>query len=545
MTQGMFCFQCEQTAGGTGCTRYGVCGKDPEVAALQDLLIHQLKGIGYHGARILEQGEIDDEIHDFVHEALFHTLTNVDFDPERLEVMLNRAAEIKDDLRERAPGACCGVPNAVQYRLPASREEMVADALGVGVQAGDLPEDLRSLREILVYGLKGIAAYAHHARVLGHTDREVDEFMYRALDSTLGEFSAEDMLEMVLEAGRINLRCMELLDRANTDRFGHPEPTEALITKKKGPFIVVSGHDLADLEEILEQTEGTGVNVYTHGEMLPALAYPELKKYDHLVGNFGGAWYAQTREFDGIPGCIVMTTNCLQKPKPSYQDRIFTTGPVAWPRVTHIEEEEGRKDFGPVIDRALELAGWSEDEDEKRITIGFAHGTVLAHADTVVEAVKEGDISHFFLVGGCDGAKGGRSYFTEFAEMVPTDCIILTLGCGKYRFNDRDFGEIGGLPRLMDLGQCNDAFSAVKIALALADAFDCDVNELPLSLVLSWYEQKAVSILLSLLHLGVKGIKLGPSLPAFVSPGVLEVLVDNFDISPISDPASDLEAILG
>ncbi len=543
----MFCYQCEQTAGGKGCTRMGVCGKDPEVAALQDLLIYQLKGIGFYGQRILsEGGNIDDSVHSFVAQSLFYTLTNVNFDADRFVRMIDRSAQLKRELAERSRSVSSNIPAAAGYQPPAEKDRMIDEGRELGVLSDDLPEDILSLRELVLYGLKGLAAYAHHAEVLGYTDRSLNEFFYRALDFTLGDdHSVAAYVDMALEVGRQNLRCMELLDRANTDRFGNPEPTEVLVTRKKGPFIVVSGHDLYDLTTILEQTEGTGINVYTHGELLPANAYPELKRYNHLIGNYGGAWQDQQKEFDEIPGCVVMTTNCIQKPRESYSDRIFTTGPAGWPEVSHISGEGSDKDFSEVIARARELGGWSEDEKEKRITIGFGHNAVLAEADRIVEAVQEGKISHFFLIGGCDGARGRRSYYEELADTVPGDAIILTLACGKYRFNKKDFGTVAGLPRLLDVGQCNDAHSAIRVASALAEAFDCDVNELPLSLVLSWYEQKAVSILLSLFALDIRGIRLGPTLPAFVSPGVLDALVENFDVQPTTTPEEDLEALLG
>ncbi len=544
----MFCYQCEQTARGEGCTRMGVCGKDPEVSALQDLLIHHLKGIGFYAQRALEQGlDIGERPGRFVAEGLFSTITNVDFDPGRFEDLLREAAEVKGHLRGMMQADSCGVPAAAGDCLPGSLQEMVAEGRAVVTSAeNEVPEDIQSLRATLLFGLKGMAAYAHHARILGYTHAEVDAFFYQGLAATVCDHKMqEDLIGLLMELGRVNLVCMETLDRANTESFGHPEPTQAQVSVKKGPFIVVSGHDLRDLKDLLEQAEGTGVNVYTHGEMLPALAYPELKKHEHLVGNYGGAWQDQQKDFDGIPGCILMTTNCIQKPRDSYRDRIFTTGLVGWPDLQHIPEEDGRKDFSPIIEKALELGGWTEDEALREITIGFGREATLRHAGAIVDAVKSGDIRHFFLIGGCDGARPGRNYYTDFAEKVPQDTVILTLACGKYRFNHLDFGTIKGLPRLLDVGQCNDAYSAIKIASALAEAFDCDVNELPLSMILSWYEQKAVCILLSLFSLGVKGIRLGPTLPAFVSPGVLQVLVDNFDIAPTTDAETDLKAILG
>lgn len=545
--QKMFCYQCEQTVGGKGCTRVGVCGKNDQVAALQDLLIYQLKGIGYFGSKVLESGRtIDMDTHKFVVDAAFATLTNVDFDPSRFQALLQQSANVKTLLHELA-GTLEGLPEAARYQLPQDESQRVVDASKVGVISDtDLDEDVRSLRETIMYGLKGMAAYAHHAYLLGQTDEKVFNFFYKALAALIdNKLDVDALFDLTMQVGTTNIRCMELLDAANTGNYGNPEPTQALISKKKGPFIVVSGHDLKDLKHLLEQTEGTGVNVYTHGEMLPTLAYPELKKHDHLVGNYGGAWQDQQKEFAHLPGAVLMTTNCIQRPLDSYKDRIFTTGLVGWPEIEHIETVNGKKDFSPVIEKALSLGGWAEDEEEKHILIGFGHAATLSYADKIISAVKNGAVKHFFLVGGCDGAKPGRNYYTEFAEKTPDDTIIMTLACGKYRFNKTDFGTIGELPRLLDVGQCNDAFSAVKIALALADAFDCDINELPLSLVLSWYEQKAVVILLSLLSLGVKDIYLGPTLPAFITPNILDVLVKKFNITPTSTVEADLKAMLG
>lgn len=543
----MFCYQCEQTAGGKACTKVGVCGKSPEVANLQDLLIHQLKGIGFYGTILLERGEVIGEAVDkFMADAAFATLTNVNFDEERFVEFLKQSEEYKVELANRV-GEVSNAPAGATYKLAQTKEAMLEDAVKVGIMAEpNLNEDLRSLRELLVYGLKGMAAYAHHARVLGKKDEEVDKGFYRYFAMTADDsLTVEDMVGNVLAFGQTNLRCMELLDGANTGTYGAQEPTYVNVNVKKGPFIIVSGHDLKDMEEILKQTEGKGINVYTHGELITANAYPELKKYPHLVGNYGSAWQNQQKEFDGLQGCIVMTTNCLQAPKASYADRIYSTSLVGFDGMKHIETVDGKKDFTPVIEQALALGGFTEDEEEKKILIGFGRHATLSHADKIIEAVKTGAVKHFFLIGGCDGAKPGRNYFTELAEKTPEDTVILTLACGKYRFNKLDFGTIGELPRLLDVGQCNDAFSAVKIALALAEAFECGVNDLPLSLVLSWYEQKAVCILLSLLSLGIKNIKLGPSLPAFISPNVLDVLVENFNIAPIKTAEEDLKEILG
>jgi hydroxylamine reductase len=546
MDNAMFCYQCEQTIGGKGCTRAGNCGKDAEVAALQDLLIHELKGIGFYGQKLIEKGQkVDDEIFKFIMDAAFSTLTNVNFDPERFVEYLKQGEKIKNKLRELVGNIQGRIPEAAEYKLPATKEEMLIDAEKVGVMANqDLDADIRSLREMLIYGMKGMAAYAHHAHVLGKQDETVNNFFYKGFAAVTDEsLTVDDLFNIVMEFGQVNLKCMELLDDANTGAYGNPVPTEVLITSKKGPFIIVSGHDLKDLKELLEQTEGKGINIYTHGEMLPAHGYPEFKKYKHLVGNFGGAWQDQQKEFDKIPGCILMTTNCLQKPRESYKDRIFTTSIVGWPDVAHINEVNGKKDFTLIINKALELGGWAEDEPERKIMVGFAHDAVLSEAGNIVDAVIQGAIKHFFLIGGCDGARPGRNYYTQFAEKTPKDTIILTLACGKYRFNKKDFGMIGDLPRLLDVGQCNDSYSAIKIALGLADALNCEVNELPLSIILSWYEQKAVGILITLLSLGIKNIYLGPSLPAFISPNVLQVLIDKFDIKPISTPDEDLQVI--
>jgi len=553
----MFCYQCEQTAQGTGCTAHGVCGKDPETAAMQDLLVHAAKDIAWHAHRARQLGARDRRVDAFIPSALFATVTNVDFDPERLRQHVAEAAE----LRDAAIALYEGVARQAGQE-PETRESPVTwwqdtDDLDGQIRKGEAVsiqnridaygETVAGLQELTLYGLKGAAAYTDHAHVLGREDEDLYASFHEALAGLAEDPTDVDGLtERALGAGAINLRAMELLDAANTGSFGHPEPTQARVTPVAGKAICVSGHDLKDLGDLLAQTGGTGVNVYTHGEMLPCLAYPQLKKYDHLVGNYGGAWQDQRQEFDAFPGAILMTTNCIQKPKDSYKDRIFTTGLVAWPGVRHIAADaDGRKDFTPVIEAARAAPGFAEDAEEKRIPCGFGHNAVLGAADQIVEAVKAGTIRHFFLIGGCDGAKPGRNYYTELAQQVPDDCVILTLGCGKFRFNKLDFGQIGPFPRLLDVGQCNDAYSAVRIAQALADAFGCGINELPLSLVLSWYEQKAVAILLTLLHLGVKDMRLGPSLPAFVAPEVLDVLVKQFGLTPISTPAEDLGAILG
>ncbi|MFC2081627.1 hydroxylamine reductase [Candidatus Bipolaricaulota bacterium] len=546
----MFCYQCEQTKDGQGCTAYGICGKDPTSAALQDLLIHATKGISMYAHRARQHGASDPEIDRFVIEALFTTVTNVNFDPERLEGLVGRALEIRDRSRvlyeaaAKRAGQVAEILTGAARWMPATGLDALLEeqkSLAIDVRRERLGEDVAGLQELLTYGLKGAAAYADHALVLGQQDESVWAFFHEALDFLAADPTDVDALVgMCLRCGEVNLRVMELLDAANTGAYGAPEPTAVRIEPVAGKAILVSGHDLKDLEELLKQTEGRGINVYTHGEMLPAHGYPGLKKYGHLVGNYGGAWQDQQREFDAFPGAILMTTNCIQKPAGSYVGRIFTTGLVAWPGVTHITDG----DFAPVIHAALQADGFATDGADKTILVGFARDAVLGVADKVIDAVKAGAIRHFFLIGGCDGAKPGRNYFTELAQAVPDDCVILTLACGKYRFNKLEFGDIGGIPRLLDIGQCNDAYSAVQIAVALAKAFDTDVNSLPLSLVLSWYEQKAVVILLSLLHLGLKGIRIGPSLPAFISPAVLNVLVETFDLTPVTTPSDDLAAML-
>ncbi|MEN6458362.1 MAG: hydroxylamine reductase [Thermoguttaceae bacterium] len=548
----MYCFQCEQTAKGTGCTVMGVCGKDPTTAALQDLLVNATKGISMFAHRAAELGSRDPAIDRAILEFLFATVTNVDFDPERLERHLRDAARMRDAAKSLYETACQKA-GRVPETLGGPAAWQPAGDLGGLVRQGDnllftkrqtrLGADLAGLQELILYGLKGAAAYADHARILGYEDPKVYAAFHAALDFLAQETPApEAMLGWVMKAGELNLTVMGLLDAANTGVYGNPEPTTVRVTPRKGKCIAVSGHDLKDLDALLKQTAGKDINVYTHGEMLPCHAYPGLKKYKHLVGNYGGAWQDQRSEFEQFPGSILMTTNCIQKPKESYLHRIFTTGLVAWPSVRHIGQDH---DFTPVIEAALAESGFPEDAPEQTITVGFGHHAVLAVAEKVVAAVKAKKIRHFFLVGGCDGAKSGRNYYTMFAQAVPKDCVILTLACGKYRFNKLPFGSIDGIPRLLDVGQCNDAYSAIKIATALANAFQCEVNQLPLSFVLSWYEQKAVAILLSLLYLGVKNIRLGPSLPAFITQPVLKLLVEKFDIGPITTPEADLATFLG
>jgi len=542
----MFCFQCEQTAKGEGCTKIGVCGKQPDVAALQDLLMHALKGLSLYAVEGRKVGVSDPKVNTFTCEATFSTLTNVDFDPERFVELINRCVELREALKEKvraAGGKVDFAEGAATFRPEQTLDGLVKQGEAVGIKSDpDINSDILSLRETLVYGLKGVAAYADHAHILGQEDDAVYAFIHEGLAATLDRsLGLQEWVGLVLQCGAVNLRAMELLDAANTGAYGHPVPTRVPLGAKKGKAILVSGHDLKDLEILLKQTEGKGIHVYTHGEMLPCHGYPELKKYPHFYGHYGTAWQNQAKEFAEFPGAILMTTNCIQKPRESYQDNIFTTGLVGWPGVTHIAD----KDFTPVIERALALPGFQEESNGRQVMCGFGRNAVLGVADKVIEAVKSGAIRHFFLVAGCDGAKPGRNYYTEFVEKVPEDCVVLTLACGKFRFFDKDLGDIGGIPRLLDIGQCNDAYSAIQIAVALSKAFNIGVNELPLSMILSWYEQKAVAILLTLLHLGIKGIRLGPSLPAFITPNVLDVLVKNFDIKPITTPDEDLKAILG
>lgn len=532
MENKMFCYQCEQTAGCTGCTgNAGVCGKSANTARLQD----ELTGALIELARAAEGNEhlVTEEMNQLVLEGLFTTVTNVNFNDETLKILIYKIENAKKKL----------VPNCFTCSGSCGRN----DNFDMNT-LWTTDEDVRSLKSLILFGIRGMAAYAYHASVLGYTDETISKFFYKALFAVgMKDWGMEELLPIVLEVGEVNLRCMELLDQANTTTYGTPVPTTVPLTIEKGPFIIITGHDLKDLQLLLEQTKDKGINIYTHGEMLPAHAYPEFKKYSHLKGNFGTAWQNQQKEFDNIPGAILYTTNCLMPVKASYADRVFTTEVVSYPEMVHIGEE---KDFTPVIEKALALGGYTKDQHMTginggiQVTTGFSHGTVLSVADQVIEAVKNGDIKHFFLVGGCDGARVGRNYYTEFVKQSPEDSIILTLACGKYRFNDLELGTIGGLPRIMDMGQCNDAYSAIKVAIALAEAFECDVNELPLSMVLSWYEQKAVCILLTLFYLGIKNIHLGPTLPAFISPNVLNFLVENYGISPISTPEEDLKKLL-
>ena len=534
----MFCYQCEQTVNCQGCQGgQGVCGKSAAVADLQDVLNELTKGVAWLAT---QSGEDSTTINRFLVDALFTTVTNVNFDESRIEDLIQAGASLRQSF---APAGDCEI-TGVKMKVSSDNSENleIAKTVSIRVRQDKFGATVAGLQEVIFYGLKGAAAYLHHARILGVEDNAI----YKSLRSILAFLAAEpaavdQLLSNALATGELNYKAMELLDRANTSTYGDPEPTEVAVTPKEGKCILVSGHDLKDLKDLLEQTVGKGINIYTHGEMLPALAYPELKKYPHLAGNYGGAWQDQQKEFDEFPGAILMTTNCIQKPTPSYIDRIFTTGLVAFPGVAHIGED---KDFTPVINSALAESGFTSTAPEKKILVGFGHNALEAAAPAVVDAVKSGSVKHFFLIGGCDGAKSGRNYYTELAEKVPQDSIILTLACGKYRFNKLDFGTVAGLPRLLDIGQCNDAYSAVQCALMLANAFECGVNDLPLSIILSWYEQKAVAVLLSLLYLGVKNIRLGPTLPAFISPEALQVLVDTFGIAPTTTAEADIEAAL-
>ena len=525
----MFCYQCEQTAGCSGCVgKVGVCGKSAAVAKRQDQLTGALIGL----ARAADTNTPTASTHRAVIEGLFTTLTNVNFSEETVRQQIDTVRREKALLTPNCGACACPFGRTDEYDLG---------------KLWETDEDIRSLKSLILFGLRGMAAYAYHAMVLGYTDEEVNRFFYEGLFAIGEDWGMEELLPIVMKVGQVNLKCMALLDKANTETYGHPTPTTVPLTVEKGPFIVITGHDLRDLQLLLEQTEGKGINVYTHGEMLPAHAYPALKKYTHLKGNFGTAWQNQQKEFAGLPAPILFTTNCLMPPKASYADRVFTTEVVSFPGMTHIGQE---KDFTPVIEKALELGGFDTDRTfpgingGTTVTTGFGHNAVLSVADTIIRAVKAGDLKHIFLVGGCDGARAGRNYYTEFVKMTPADTAVLTLACGKYRFNDLDLGNIGGIPRILDMGQCNDAYSAIQVAVALANAFECGVNDLPLSMVLSWYEQKAVCILLTLLHLGIKNILLGPSLPAFVSPNVLSFLAENYNIGPISTPEEDMKKLL-
>jgi len=542
----MFCYQCEQTAKGTGCTVQGVCGKLPEIAALQDLLLYSLMGLSQVAVEGRKVGVSDSDVNVFTVKAAFSTLTNVDFDPDRFVDLIQQSIRLREKLKtqvEAAGGNNGWLDGSAVFQAKTGLEELVKQGEQVGIKSypGDNP-DILSLKHTVLYGIKGVSAYTDHALILGQEDESVYAYVHEGLAAIQGDdLGVEDWIQMALRCGEAAFKAMELLDAGNTEKFGHPVPTKVPLGYKKGKAILVSGHDMNDLEALLKQTEGKGINIYSHGEMLSTHGYPKLKAYPHFYGQFGTAWQKQTKEFSDFPGAILMTTNCIQRPKNDYKENLFTSGMVGWPGIPHIPD----LNFQPVIDRALELPGFEEDHVTQEVTVGFARNAVLGVADKVIEAVKSGDIKHFFLVAGCDGAKPGRNYYTEFVEKVPKNCIVLTLACGKYRFFDQDLGDIGGIPRLLDAGQCNDAYSAVQIALALSNAFGVGVNELPLSMIISWYEQKAVCVLLALLHLGIKDIRLGPSLPAFITPNVLQTLVDNFEIKPITSAEEDLKAILG
>ena len=557
----MFCYQCEQTDRtpdperpnllSFGCSAVkGNCGKDANTAALQDVLVEVNLGIGQYAQKLRELGAADPQYAAHSSFDLFTTLTNVNFNATELMALIARAVTMRDQARaayESAARAAGREPEtlsgAAQF-VPADKiADVVAQAAGVGVDAGleTLGADIVGLRNLNLYGLKGVCAYAHHAHALGYRTDETDAGIENGLAFLgAGPTEADALLGHALELGDVNFRVMEMLDAANTGSFGDPVPTPVRVTPVVGKAVLVSGHDLHDLAKVLEATAGTGINVYTHGELLPAHGYPELHKHSHLAGNYGGAWQDQQRDFTAFPGPIVMTSNCLIEPQPAYRNRIFTLGPVGWPGVRHLDSA----DLSLVVKAAQSLPGFTEEVPAETVTTGFARGAVLSVADKVIEAVKAGDISRFLLIGGCDGAAPGRNYYTDVAEHAPADTIVMTLGCNKYRFNTHDFGDIGGIPRLLDVGQCNDSYSAIQIALALAGAFDCGVNDLPLSLFVSWFEQKAAAVLLTLLALGIRNIRLGPTLPAFLTPAVVDILVERFALKPIGDPAEDLAAAM-
>jgi hydroxylamine reductase len=541
----MFCYQCEQTAAGKGCGKTGVCGKDPDVAALQDLLVYALKGLSLYAVEGRKVGVNDPKVNVFTVQALFSTLTNVDFDPARFVELLKRCVEIRESLKAKvkAAGGNVNFDGPATFAPEKTLEGLVAQGEKVGLKSDpSVQTDILSLQHTLLFGIKGVAAYADHAQILGQEDDKVYAFVHEGLAATLRkDLGLQDWVNLVLKCGEINLRTMELLDAGNTGNYGHPVPTQVPLGAKKGKAILVSGHDLKDLDALLKQTEGKGIYVYTHGEMLPTPGYPQLKKYAHFYGHYGTAWQNQQKEFTEFPGAILMTTNCIQKPRDNYKDNIFTSGLVGFPGVGHIAD----RNFAPVIQKALAMPGFAADTEKGSVMVGFARNTVMGVAGKVIEAVKSKAIRHFFLVAGCDGAKPGRNYYTEFVEKLPKDTVVLTLACGKFRFFDKQLGDIGGIPRLLDVGQCNDAYSAIQVAVALSKAFNVGVNDLPLSMILSWYEQKAVAILLTLLYLGIKNIRLGPTLPAFISPAVLDTLVKTFDIKPITTPEADMKAILG
>jgi hydroxylamine reductase len=536
----MFCFQCEQTSMGKGCTTYGVCGKNPDVAALQDLLIYMLRGLSHLSLEGNKVGIEDDQLDIFICEATFATITNVNFDPDTLVTYIIRSEQYRDTLYEKVQHTARNINlnGPVELVLEKTKEGMVQQGKQVGIKADpSIDPELNSLHWLLIYGIKGVAAYTYHAYRLGKKDSTIIEFIKQGLAATLNKsLGVDDFLDRALECGKINIRAMELLDAANTETYGHPRPTQVTLGHKKGKAILVSGHDLKDLEYILKQSEEKGIYVYTHGEMLPTHAYPELKKYPHFYGHYGTAWQNQQKEFSNFPGPILMTTNCLQKPSIKYEKNIFTAGPVRWPGVTHIEDS----DFSPVIEKALEMPGFDQDEKGKTVTVGYARNHFLSLVENITELVMNGQVNLFFLVAGCDGAKPGRNYYTEFVEKTPHDSLVLTLACGKFRFFDKDIGQINGIPRLLDIGQCNDAYSAIKVAQAFEEIFASGINELPLFFILSWYEQKAIAILLSLFYLGVKNIRLGPSFPVFMTPKLLK----KFNVIPLRTPDEDLKEII-
>lgn len=543
----MFCNQCEQTVKGIACTSMGVCGKTEPVASIEDVLTYAVQGLCMMASEGRKVGVVDNAVDRFICEAIFSCLTNVDFDPARFQVLTNKAVELREAMKAKV-AAAGGVTEFASAAATFTPAESLVELEEQGAALNFIPsmdgnEDLRSLKQVILYGLRGLAAYADHAAILGQEDDEVYAFINQTMSDLTTEMDLNNLVGLTLKCGEVNLRAMELLDAGNTGTYGHPVPTTVPLGHRPNKAILVTGHDLKDLAMLLEQTQGKGIDIYTHGEMLPCHGYPELKKYDHFYGHYGTAWQNQQKEMDVFPGAVLFTTNCIQKPKDSYTDNVFTTGLVGWPDVAHIDNN---KDFTPVIERALALPGFTDTTDQGSVMVGFARNTVLGVADKVIDAVKSKAIRHFFLVGGCDGAKPGRNYYTELVEKIPSDCMVLTLACGKFRFFDKQLGDIGGIPRLLDVGQCNDAYSAIQIAVALAGAFECGVNDLPLSMILSWYEQKAVVILLTLLSLGIKDIRLGPSLPAFITPNVLNVLVENFDLKPVAaTPEEDLKTILG
>jgi hydroxylamine reductase len=547
----MFCYQCEQTADGKGCTIKGICGKDEETSSLQDAIVYVVKGISQYAQRARVLGASDKEVNQVTLEALFMTLTNVNFDSEehyeylqRLGTVLKKAEKMYETACAAAKTTPVKLQGPAAWHPSADKREIARFAATLSIlkriETGN--EDIVGLQELVTYGIKGLAAYAHHAHVLGYYDESISEYVHRAMDYlTKPDQTVNDLLGLALEAGKVNLTVMELLNRAHIETFGKPVPTSVRTTPLKGKCILVSGHDLKYLHELLKQTEGKGIKVYTHGEMLPAHGYPGLKKFAHLAGNYGTAWQNQVKEFEQFPGAVVLTTNCLKPPADSYKDRLFTMDVVGFKGIRKLKS----MDFSPAIEAALAADGFAVDEPEHSILVGFGHDAVLGVADKVIAAVKAGKIKHFFLVGGCDGAEFARNYYVELAEKIPSDCVILTLGCAKYRFNMKDFKDIEGIPRLLDIGQCNDSYSAIKIAAALAEAFQCGINDLPLSLVLSWFEQKAVAVLLTLLYLGVKNIRIGPNLPAFVTPAVLKQLVEGYGLTPVGKVEDDLDAMLG